>query len=117
MKIDWQFLTTTQDIDALAERSKQQPCLLFKHSTRCPISSLAKQRLEGNWDFSADQLEPYFLDLIAHRDVSHYIADTFDVPHESPQVLLIYQGACYYDVSHLDISVPDLHTVELPQTI
>ena len=115
MKINWQPLTTSQQVDALTERSHQQPCLIFKHSTRCPISSLAKHRLEGDWDFPDDELEPYFLDLIANRHTSQYVAEVFGVHHESPQVLLIYRGECYYDTSHLDISVADLHDVDQPQ--
>ena len=33
----------------------------------------------------------------------------FSVHHESPQVLLIRNGECTYDASHLDISVAELH--------
>ena len=53
-------------------------------------------------------VESYFLDLIAHRDVSNYIAEAFSVYHESPQILLIQNGECTYETSHLDITVGDL---------
>ena len=115
MSINWHYLHTPQDVDALAEQSKQHPCLIFKHSTRCPISSLARHRLESDWDFGATEIEAYFLDLIAHRDTSQYVAEVFSVHHESPQVLLIYQGECLYDESHLDISVADLRDAGLSQ--
>ena len=111
MHIHWKALDSVPAVEHLIERSRERPCLIFKHSTRCSISSLAKHRLEGDWDFAEDKLEPYFLDLIAHRDVSRYVADTFDVHHESPQVLLIANGECYYDASHLDIRVAELHEV------
>lgn len=107
--MNWKSLTSTQDVLDLAERSKEIPCLIFKHSTRCPISSIAKMRLEGDWDFKTDDIEVYFLDLISYRTVSQFIATHFAVHHESPQVLIIKDGMCIYDNSHLDINVAELH--------
>jgi len=106
--INWVSLDQASQLDEIIEISKQTPCLIFKHSTRCAISSMAKYRLESDWDFTEDELQPYFLDLIAHRSLSQQIADTFRVYHESPQVLLIRDGKCTYDASHLDISVEEL---------
>lgn len=107
--MQWHHLTTRADVDALAERSSNTPCLIFKHSTRCSISMVARHRLESDWDFDAGALEAYFLDIINYREVSNYIAEKFEVHHESPQVLLIRNGECYYDTSHLDISVAEIH--------
>lgn len=106
--MNWNNLGAPHDIDALSERSKHIPCLIFKHSTRCSISSLVKYRLEENWDIPADRLEPYFLDLIRFRETSNYVADAFDVYHESPQILLLVDGECILDDSHLDISVDEI---------
>jgi bacillithiol system protein YtxJ len=106
--MNWNHLGAPHDVEALAERSQHIPCLIFKHSTRCSISSLVKYRLEDNWDIPADRLEPYFLDLISFRATSNYVAETFDVYHESPQILLIYGGECILDASHLDISVAEI---------
>lgn len=105
----WQTLSQAVDLEHLIDRSRVIPCLIFKHSTRCPISSIAKHRLEADWDFKAEELEPYFLDLIAYRQLSQQIAETFGVHHESPQVLLIRDGQCTYDNSHLDINLAELH--------
>ncbi len=105
----WQPITSPNDVDTLIERSHQRPVLIFKHSTTCPISSIARTRLEQDWDFKEEELEPYFLDLLRHRPTSKYIADSLAVHHESPQVLLVRDGICHYDSSHLDISVKELH--------
>jgi len=106
--INWVSLERPTQLDEIIEYSKQTPCLILKHSTRCAISSMAKYRLESDWNFSEEELKPYLLDLIAHRQLSQQIADTFQVYHESPQVLLIRDGECTYDASHLDISVEEL---------
>jgi bacillithiol system protein YtxJ len=104
----WEILQDQQDIHQLVEHSFERPCLIFKHSSRCSISSFARHRLENSWDFSAEEIKPYFLDLINYRPVSNFVAEHFGVTHESPQVLLIRDGVCTYHASHLDIGVGDL---------
>jgi bacillithiol system protein YtxJ len=66
-------------------------------------------RLERSWN--ADEMEHvaiYFLDLIAHRDLSSLIAEKFNVYHESPQLLVINSGKCTYNTSHMGISYREL---------
>jgi bacillithiol system protein YtxJ len=106
--MNWNQIDSVEAVETLIRRSFQTPCLIFKHSTRCEISSIAKYRLEQDWAFEKNHLEPYFLDLLAYRPVSAYIADTFQVHHESPQVLIIHQGECVYDAAHLDIQVNEI---------
>lgn len=106
--IHWKALQSIAEVDALAQRSASVPCVIFKHSTRCNISYIAKHRLEQKWDFPEQEVEAYYLDLLAFRPVSNYVAERFAVPHESPQLLLICQGECVAESSHLEISVEEL---------
>lgn len=106
--INWNILADAGEVDAIADRSHEKPCVIFKHSTRCSISALARHRLDSQWDLEAELVTPYFLDIFAHRPVSNYVAERFDVFHESPQLLLIHQGECVYETSHLDITVSEL---------
>ena len=106
--MNWQTISTVHDVEGIIERSHSTPCLILKHSTRCPISSMAMRRLENNWDLPEGEIEAYYLDLIRYREVSNYIATTFAVDHQSPQILVIKDGICIHDASHLDISVADL---------
>jgi bacillithiol system protein YtxJ len=108
MALSWIPLTDEAQIEQVILRSSQLPCLIFKHSTRCNISAIAQMRLEDDWPFAPDEMEAYYLDLIQFRGISNRIAEKFEVFHESPQVLLIQDGACTYDASHLDISVGEL---------
>lgn len=108
---NWIPVLSEQDIERIKERSQTTPCLIFKHSTRCNISSIARYRLDDDWSFPEDRVEPYFLDLLKYRSVSNTIADIFQVHHESPQVLLIVQGECVYDASHLDVRVEEIEEV------
>jgi bacillithiol system protein YtxJ len=88
-------------------KSSKGYSIIFKHSTRCSISSITKKRLEMDWTFLPDNVPVYFLDLISYRDISNTVADIFRVHHESPQLLLIKDGECIYETSHGEISMED----------
>ncbi|CAN5322136.1 bacillithiol system redox-active protein YtxJ [soil metagenome] len=96
---------------ALSEQTYIKAVVLFKHSTRCSISSMALGRFERSWKLSETDVPTYFLDLIAHRNLSDKIASLFEIGHESPQVLVIKNGKCIYTASHSDISVSAIETV------
>ncbi len=53
-------------------------------------------------------LELHVVDVIASRDLSNKIASDFKIGHESPQVLVIHNGVCTYDESHLGIQADEL---------
>ncbi len=108
MNNQWIPLTAVQQIEEIRQRSFSLPCLIFKHSTRCNISTVAQYRLNDDWNFAPDEMAAYYLDLIAHREVSNAVSETFSVHHESPQVLLIRNGECVYDESHLGIRVDEI---------
>ena len=88
----WQNLQSTDQLSQIAEASRNRPQLIFKHSTRCGISSAAKRRLEEALDSLDQKMDLHYLDLLNHRDVSGEIASRFAVTHQSPQILLIQDG-------------------------
>ena len=107
--MDWLPLISEKqlmDIDLLSEQENIKAVVIFKHSTRCGVSSMALDRLERKWDQPAGEVPVYFLDLLKFRDLSHKIAEKYGVRHESPQVLLIKNGKCIYHTSHSGITVP-----------
>ena len=107
--MNWNKLTSEEQIDQVIAASEEKPVLLFKHSTRCSISSMSLDRLLRNWKpEDADKITPYYLDLIAFRSVSNLVAERFGVPHESPQVLLIQKGKVTYHESHYGISYAEI---------
>jgi bacillithiol system protein YtxJ len=102
----WIEITDESQLEDIKNLSKTKPQLIFKHSVRCSISSMAKYRIEkANVPFEIDF---YYLDLVKHRNISQKVAEEFDVSHESPQVLLIKNGECIYDESHSGISVNEI---------
>jgi bacillithiol system protein YtxJ len=104
--MNWITLTDEQQLDNLKELSRQKAQLIFKHSTRCAASSMAKSRLERS--AQPDNIDFHFLDLVKYRQLSNKIADSFAVSHESPQVLLIKNGECIYEESHGGIRMEEI---------
>ncbi len=105
---DWKSLRSAADLDAAIAESYQYPVALFKHSTSCGISSMAKWNLEKDWDFGTEEVKFYYLDLLAFRPISNAIADQLNVIHQSPQVILLRNGEVIYHTSHHAIGVAPL---------
>lgn len=100
----WNQLQSLEDLDTIREESQHHPVLIFKHSHRCHISRATLDRLERHWnEEEMANTRIWFLDLLTYREISNRIAEVFDVEHESPQVLLIRQGASVYNQSHFGI--------------
>jgi bacillithiol system protein YtxJ len=104
--MEWIQLTSEEQLNRLISLSYQRIQVIFKHSTRCSISSVAWKRVQKNE--KQTDIAFYFLDIIAYRGLSNKIADTFKVHHESPQILVIKNGQCIFDESHLSISIDDI---------
>ncbi len=104
--MNWIALTDINQLQQIQQQSYQRPQVIFKHSTRCSISSMVLKRLER--EGAPDSMDFYFLDLIKNRNISNSVSEVFKVSHESPQILLIKNGDCVYDESHYAISMESL---------
>jgi bacillithiol system protein YtxJ len=104
--MNWIPLENLEQLSNIADA--QGYSVIFKHSTRCSVSMMAKKRFEHDWDSIPEGTPVYFLDLISYREVSNKIAEQFQVHHESPQLLLIKTGECIYETSHGEISAEEL---------
>jgi bacillithiol system protein YtxJ len=102
----WIHLTDEEQLKQIISKSQIRPQVIFKHSTRCSISSVALQRLQKV--SQPLDIDFYFLDLLSYRSLSNKVAQVFEVAHESPQVLLIKDGHCVYEESHMGISMNDI---------
>lgn len=107
--ISWIALTSLEQLVELDQHSHNSPVLIFKHSTRCSISELAWRRMQSKEGILfSHRLPCFYLDIFKHRPLSDQIARDYNVFHESPQVLLIKDGECFYESSHLDIDVGEM---------
>jgi bacillithiol system protein YtxJ len=108
--MNWIQLTDSKQLNDIIKHSNSssiRAVLVFKHSTRCSISSMALNRVESKWK-DDETIPVYFLDLIQFRHISNEIAQSYNVEHQSPQVLLIKNGTCIYNESHSSIRVDSI---------
>ncbi len=103
--MNWTHLTDVNQLDDIDALSKNQPILIFKHSTRCSVSDIAYSRMYNPKSTLSGlhELPAFYLDLFQFRSLSNLVSEKYKVFHESPQILLIKDGECFFDCSHLDI--------------
>ncbi len=104
----WNDLTDINQLDEIVAASYKVPAVIFKHSTNCVMSTTLLWKFEKKFDFEPGRLKPYFLDLIALRNISDEIAARFDIKHESPQIVVIKDGKVIDHASHEGIYHYDL---------
>lgn len=99
--IAWNALTESKQLEEIIVNSSIKYQAIFKHSTRCGVSSgvlrqFERQENNGSIDF-------YFLDILSHRTISNEIATSYGIIHESPQLIVIKNGQVAAHGSHYDI--------------
>lgn len=99
----WEILTSEGQFQDLIKA--QSVFAVFKHSTRCSISTMAKSRMEREWNLD---IPVYYLDLLQFRTLSNFIATYSGVEHQSPQLIVFQGGIAVYNASHSGIQVADL---------
>lgn len=104
--MDWIALDTIDQLEEI--KTSNTPSIIFKHSTRCPVSGMAKRNFEFETSLLPEGVSVYYLDLIKYREISNHVAEHWSIKHESPQVLLIRNNQCIYDASHGDIEMAEI---------
>jgi bacillithiol system protein YtxJ len=97
-----------QQVSELSKHKNLKGVAIFKHSTRCSISTAAWSKLQRQWLWDDSNLPIYYLDLLQFRPLSNQIALDFNIEHQSPQILIIKDGICIYNTSHNGILAADI---------
>ena len=106
--LPWIALNTIEQLKHIQEKSKTKTQVIFKHSSRCGISTMVLNQFVDAYELTADDLDLYFLDLINYRDVSNEVAYKFQVLRQSPQLLVIKNGVVVAHDSHSGVTAIDL---------
>jgi len=101
--LPWIFLTSESQLEEITRKSFEKTQVIFKHSTRCSISSISMNKFVKNYSIPVKDADLYYLDLLNYRSVSDEVGYKFQVMHQSPQVLVIKNGEAVYDASHYAI--------------
>lgn len=97
----WESISDTESLQTIIANSEVKPQLLFKHSSRCFISTIVRSKFD---DANDPELIDYLhIDVLSSRSLSSLIAKHFGIQHESPQAILVFKGDCVLDESHQSI--------------
>jgi bacillithiol system protein YtxJ len=77
--------------------------IIFKHSPICPSSGVAMEEMQ-NFVQNHPEIPVYVVDVRAQRPLSQKTAAYFGVQHESPQVIIVRNGAADWHASHYEIT-------------
>ena len=80
---------------------------VFKHSTRCPISSRADTEVT-RFAHRHPDVPVHRVLVVEHRPVSLAVAERLGVTHQSPQAILVRDGNAVWDASHGGITADAL---------
>ena len=83
----------------LTEKALPSACFVFKHSTTCGVSAGAAREVRA----METELPIYWINVREQRELSNWVAETYQVTHESPQLILIRDGKAQSVWSHYDI--------------
>lgn len=101
--MDWHYLINEAEVHTYIDLSERQPVVFFKHSTRCSISAVAKQRIES----LSDEITPFastvLIDVLNQRQASNLLSVLSGTIHQSPQILIFFKSKCVFEASHLSI--------------
>ncbi|WP_282073783.1 bacillithiol system redox-active protein YtxJ [Polaribacter atrinae] len=106
--LKWIPLTSIDQLEEIKEISKTEAVLIFKHSTRCGISSMVIKQFEKLFTEEHQNLKVYYLDLLNYRDISDEVGYTFQVMHQSPQLIVVKNGISVENASHYEITNTNL---------
>ncbi len=109
--LPWVYLTSEMQLEEIDSQSFNKAQIIFKHSTRCSISSVAINRFTQSYNLEIDLADIYYLDLLNYRSVSNAVAQAFNVLHKSPQLIVIKNGAVIYHESHYGVEIEDFKSL------
>ncbi len=107
-RVNWIPIKTMEQLTEIKQISKSEAVAIFKHSTRCGISRMVIKLFEKRFDEELKDFKVYYLDLLNYREISNEVGYTFQVLHQSPQLLVIKNGEAVNFASHYEINSIDL---------
>ncbi len=106
-QFEFDSLLNTDQLLVAVNSSEELPFLIFKHSTRCSISSIVLNKFRTKYK-DTDAVKIFQLDLIKYRALSNEIAEIFEVEHQSPQVIVVKNKKVIHQASHYEINEMNL---------
>ncbi len=93
------------------ERAFGEPwALVFKHSTRCPVSTAARREV-AEFRRRHPEAPVYVVHVVEQRPLSNDLAARTWVRHESPQAIVLSGGKVLWADSHEGVTAEALEAI------
>jgi bacillithiol system protein YtxJ len=92
-------LRTVAEVDAALAASG----VIYKHSTRCPVSFDAYDEV-ARFALAHPDVPVHIVDVVLQRDLSQHLSKVTGIVHQSPQVIVVDDGTVRWHGSHYAIS-------------
>jgi bacillithiol system protein YtxJ len=106
-------LVEPKDAEKAMAQSESEVCIFYKHSPICDLSEMAIHEMRRYAENLPKGVALYYVDVIGSRKASQKIEALTGIVHESPQVLFVKQGKCFWHASHRRITAEALQTIPL----
>ena len=98
-------------LEAAITESQDRPVLLFKHSRTCGISCEALDELHSHLERGSTNAAYKVIVVQSHRGVSDGVSQRLGIRHETPQAILLRDGAAVWNASHFRITAEEIARV------
>ena len=96
-----------QDEQDLARAFEEPWAVVFKHSTRCPVSSVAHRQVAA-FRRRHPEAAVYVVHVVEQPSLSGTVAERTGVRHESPQAMVLVNGKVVWTDSHEGVTTDAL---------
>lgn len=104
MAASFRNLLTPEDADLALEDSKNRTVVVYKHSPICDLSEQALEEMHEFLRIAHPEPDVRIVDVISSRPASRHLESKTGIRHESPQVLVLRNGAAAWNASHRRIT-------------
>jgi bacillithiol system protein YtxJ len=92
-----------QEKEALLEMLKTGLTVIYKHSSRCSISSRTAVEV-ARFEEERPDVPLILIDVVDEKPLARFIAQELKIRHQSPQVIVVRDGVAVWDTSHFSIT-------------
>jgi len=105
-------IENVSQLDALFEQSKERRVWIFKHSLSCSVSIYAWSEFRRFAESVQGDVVFALIEVQTARLVSNDVARRLNIRHQSPQAILLREGAVAWHASHFDIELAALRHID-----
>ena len=108
MTASFRNLLAPADADLALQDSKSRTVVVYKHSPICDLSERALDEMNEFLRIAHPEPDVRIVDVLSARPASQHLAEITGIRHESPQVLVLKNGAVVWNASHRRITALDV---------